>query len=151
MKIVKAICHSPLNSLLACSILATAPGCAVFSKSSTQAQKASEVQHLCFAAASIGTSEALRQKPDWKAQFVAAYQDLDQLVVQKTVTGELLRNVINSLPVKELKSDTARIAIEGATFVFDASVGNTVNIEAQVYVLAAATGIRDGMKLGLGM
>ena len=53
--------------------------------------------------------------------------------------------------MKELKSDTARIAIEGATLLFDSNVGNTVNIEAQVYITAAATGVRDGMKIALGL
>jgi len=97
--------------------------------------------------ASIGTAEALKQNPQWRQPFTATYQNLDQLVTQKTVTGDLLRNVIYSLPVKELKSDT----IERAILRFDASMGNTVNIEAQVYITAAATGVRDGMRIALGL
>ena len=72
-------------------------------------------------------------------------------MTQKTVTGDFLRNTIASLPVKELRSDTARIAIEGATLLFDQTVGTQINIEDQPYVLAAATGIRDGMQIALGL
>jgi len=35
--------------------------------------------------------------------------------------------------VKELKSDTARIGIEGATLLFDASVGNTVKVPLSAF------------------
>ncbi len=125
--------------------------CAIFSKTSTTEQKVSEIRNLSYAASSIGTQIALKQNPLWREQFTLAYTSLDALVTSKTVTGALLRDIIAKLPVKELKSDTARIAIEGATVLYDASVGDKVNIENSPYVLAAATGIRDGMKIGLGL
>ena len=75
--------------------------------------------------------------------------NLNSLVESKIVTGALLREVIASLPVKELKSETARIAIDGATTLFDATVGDKVNLEAAPYVYAAAAGIRDGLKVAL--
>lgn len=125
-------------------------GCALFSKTATQEQKLADVRALSYAAASIGTQEALLQNPAWRARFEDAYRNLDTLVVTKAVTGVLLRDVIASLPVKELKSPQARIAIESATVLFDATVGSKVNIEQTPYVLAAATGIRDGLRTGLG-
>ena len=125
-------------------------GCALFSPSSTQEAKLQDVQNLSYAAASIGTSVALAQNPGWRPGFETAYNDLDQMLKSKLITGLLLRNVISSLPVKELKSDTARIAIEGATTLYDATVGDKINVENQPYVVAAATGIRDGMGVALG-
>lgn len=126
-------------------------GCALFSKGATPEQKIADVRNLSYAAASIGTAEAIKQNPGWRAQFEAAYRRLDQLVVQKTVTGDFLRQLIAGLPVKELSSETARIAIEGATLLFDQTVGTKINIEDQPYVLAAAQGVRDGMKIALGL
>src|SRR5881394_340786 len=117
--------------------------CAIFSKTSTSEQKQSEIRNLSYAAASIGTSVALKQNPDWKPQFDLAYTTLDSLINQKRVTGQLLRDIISKLPVKELKSDNAKIAIEGATVLFDATVGDRINIENDPYIMAAATGIRD--------
>jgi len=138
------LCASPL-------IIVLPTGCALFSKTATTQQKLSEVRNLSYAASSIGTGVALKQNPGWRPQFEAAYHDLDQLVTQKTVSGDFLRNTIASLPVKELRSDTARIAIEGVTLLYDETVGSQVNIEDQPYVLAAATGIRDGMQIALGL
>lgn len=135
-------------------LLAIAPltfsGCAIFNASSTTEQKAAEVQRLCYAASSIGTQEALLQNPAWRPQFEFAYTNLDDLVKTHTITGALLRQVIYALPVKELKSDQARIAIEGATVLFDSYAGTQINIETNAYVFAAATGVRDGMKIALG-
>ena len=146
-----------LTTITLAMLLCAAPlvplqtGCALFSKTATTQQKLSDVRNLSYAAASIGTGVAIKQNPGWRAQFESAYHDLDQLVTQKTVTGDFLRNTIASLPVKELRSDTARIAIEGATLLFDQTVGTQINIEDQPYVLAAATGIRDGMQIALGI
>jgi hypothetical protein len=116
----------------------------------TQEEKLSQVRNLAYAAASIGTQEALLQNASWRPRFETAYANLNTLVTTKTVTGAFLREVLASLPVKELKSDQARIAIEGATMLFDATVGTKINVEAAPYVLAAATGIRDGLRVGLG-
>ena len=124
-------------------------GCALLTKDSTQEARAKEVKALCYAAASIGTSTAIDQKPQWKPQFALAYANLDATLRSGTITGQLLRDIIASLPVKELESDTARIAIESATVLFDATVGDRLNIEAAPYLKAAAEGIRDGMRVGL--
>lgn len=120
-------------------------GCAT-----TEVEKIAQVRLLAYAAASIGSKEALQQNPTWRPHFETALTNLDLLIADGHVTGALLHQIVASLPVKELKSDAARIAIEGATVLYDATVGNKVNLEAQPYVLAATLGIRDGLKVGLG-
>jgi hypothetical protein len=136
--------------LCAFALLTITPGCALFSKTSTQEQKASDVQLLSYTAASIGTAIAIQENPELKPKFETAYTTLNTLVETKVITGLLLRDIISTLPVKELKSPNARIAIDGATYLYTASVGNQLNIENQPMVMAAATGIRDGMKAALG-
>jgi hypothetical protein len=126
-------------------------GCALFRADSPEEAKLRDLQNTVYAAASIGTSIALVDHPAWKPRFEAAYRQLDTLVRSQTVTGELLRQIVASLPVKELKSEKARIAIEGATMLFDMSVGTSVSLEQTPYVLAAATGLRDGLRAGLGL
>ena len=132
-----------LFGLTAITILST--DCAT-----TPVERAKQVQQLSYAAASIGTSIALKENATLKPHFDIAYSTLDSLVNSKKITGLLLREILSKLPIKELKSDTARIAIEGATYLYDVSVGDKVNIENNIYVLAAATGIRDGLKIALG-
>jgi len=141
------------DTLLLCVALTLASisitGCALFSATATTEQKLADIKALTYAAASLGTSEALLENPAWRLHFATAYAQLDQLVQQKVVTGDSLRRILASLPVKELKSDRARIAIESATMLYDAVAGDKINLENQVYVLAAAEGIRNGLKAAL--
>lgn len=122
-------------------------GCAT---TSTVEQKAANIQAFSYTAASIGSAIALTEHPEWRTQFRAAETVLTDLINNKAVTGELLRGVVNNLPIKELKSPNARIAIDGAVYLYTTTVGNQVNIESQPYVIAAATGLRDGLKAALG-
>jgi hypothetical protein len=143
-----------LPALLGALLIATPlthTGCALFSSTSTQEQKLADVQRLAYAAASLGTQEALLQNATWKPQFVVAYGNLDTLVRGKVVTGALLRQVIASLPVKELKSPQARLAIDAALTLYDVTAGTKVDLEQVPYALAAATGVRDGLKAALGL
>lgn len=140
-----------LLTVIMASVLFISPGCALFNSGTTTEQKAQDIKNLTYAAASIGSSIAIKDHPEWKPRFEQAYNTLDTLVKGGAVTGELLRQIVASLPVKELKSDKARIAIEGATMLFDATVGTSINIEDQPYIVAAATGLRDGLKAGLGL
>ena len=126
-------------------------GCVRFTKDAPLDQKLSDVRVLSYAAASLGTQEALLQNAGWRPQFVNAYEKLDVLVRTKVVTGALLRDIIASLPVKELKSPQAKLAIDAALTLYDVTAGTKVDVEQAPYVLAAATGLRDGLKAGLGL
>jgi len=140
-----------MKTLIALTLsLSLFTGCALFDKSATQEEKLNQVQLLCTSAADIGTEVALQEHPEWKPQFELAYTQLDQLVETKTITGAQLRTIISSLPIKELKGNNAKIAIDAATMLYDVTVGAKVSIEQQPYVLRAATGIRNGMKVPLG-
>jgi hypothetical protein len=137
--------------LIAAMLVAFAQSCALFNSGSTTEAKAKDIENLSYAAASAGTSIALQQNPAWRPKFADAFNTLNTLVNGKAITGELLRQIVASLPVKELKSDTARIAIQSATILFDQSVGTSINVESAPYVMAAARGIRNGMGVALGV
>jgi hypothetical protein len=124
-------------------------GCALFSKSATTDQKLADVRNLALAASSIGTQEALAQNASWRPRFEDAERNLNALIETKTVTGALLRNIVGSLPVKELRSKQAVILITEVTTLFDATVGTSINVEQQPYVLAFAQGLRDGLHTAL--
>jgi len=118
--------------------------------STTKTEKLDHVQKLSYLASYVGTKAALLQNPEYRIAFELAYSNLDNLVTTGTINGPILREILSHLPVKELKGDEAKIAIEGATVLYDITIGNKVSIEAQPYVFAAATGIRNGMKIALG-
>jgi hypothetical protein len=126
-------------------------GCALFSKDAPLEQKLADVRLLAYSAAALGTQEALLQNESWRPQFTKAYENLNRLVNTGVVSGTLLREVIASLPVKELKSPRARLAIDSALYLFDATVGTKLEIEKAPFVNAAAVGLRDGLRSGLGL
>lgn len=100
---------------------------------------------LAKGAASIGTTEALRQKPEWRDNFLVAKAELDKTINDGTIDGIRLREIMAQLPIRELHSDTARVAIQGATLLFDFATASAINIEKNEYVLAASRGVSEGI------
>ncbi len=131
-----------LNSLILAATL-------LVSCATTPEGKITQIHDLTYAASSLGTQVALRQEPAWRSKFTIAYESLNTLINSGVVSGAALRGILASLPVKELKGENAKIIIETATTLYDMTVGTKVNLEAAPYTLAAAKGIRDGLKVGL--
>jgi hypothetical protein len=132
------------------AVLLAAPSCALLRPDSTVAEKARAVQQLAYAASAIGSASALEQKPEWRPAFELAYTNLNSLVESGTISGQTLRNILATLPVRELESRTARIAVDSASLLFDTITGKPVDLAEAPLVLAAAKGIRDGLRVGLG-
>jgi hypothetical protein len=125
-------------------------GCALFDKDATQADKEKDVRNIAYAAGSIGVEVALLEKPAVRPAIEAAYAQLDKVVRDGAVTGSLLRGIVDALPWKDLKDATAVAIVRGLTTLFDATVGDRLNLQSAPMVTAAATGLRDGMKSALG-
>lgn len=139
------------NLIVGMLTLAILSGCALFSKTATEQQKANQIYLLSKDAANIGTQAALVEKPKLRPQFETAWSNLVVLTAQTNVPLTDLNSLLSTLPVKELKSQKAQLVIGAATLLFDSTVGSQVDIsKAQPYVNAAATGVRDGMGTALG-
>jgi hypothetical protein len=138
-------------SLAAVLAIALTPvGCALLTPDATEAAKAADVQRLAYAASAVGTAAALDAKPEYRPAFVLALASLDKLVEARTISGVQLRDILLTLPIKELGSRTALIAIDAGATLFDVITGKPIDLEQTPYALAAATGIRDGLRTGLG-
>lgn len=124
-------------------------GCALLRKDATEAEKVADVRNIFYALGSTGTEVALLEKPNLRANFELGYTNLNRLVTDGAVTGALLRSVVDALPFDDLKDPSAVAIVRGATTLFDATVGDRLNLMKPVYVNAAATGLRDGIKAGL--
>ena len=138
-----------LAVILAAGALLATPGCALFSKNTPKADRAAQINAACYAAATVGVRLAVDAAPDSANKFLLAYQRLDILVNTQVINGATLRNIIDGLPVPELTDGNTKIYIDAATLLIDAAIGNRITLESAPIVLAAATGIRDGMKVAL--
>ena len=136
--------------LLALALITLTPGCAFFRAGSTS-QKAADVQRLAQVAATVGTQAALLSNPQYRVAFEVALATLDPAVESGQINGLLLRQILASLPVEKLESQEARIAIVTATMLYDMATADQMNVEMPAYVLAAARGIRNGIRDGLLM
>ena len=135
-----------MRTLLLIPLLAFLIGCA-----SIKQDPIGEVKFWATAAASIGTAEALRDNPELRPAFEKALEGLRVLIATGNGDPAALQQVIAQLPVDNLSSREARIAVTLAKLSF-ARYGQNVTVDLtqrSPYVLAAATGLFDGIQSGL--
>lgn len=102
-------------------------------------------------AAFLGTHFALREHPEWRDEFETAANQLEVIAAAERLDFGLVIAIVGTLPVKELKSDDARIIITSAQLLLaDYGGGPAVSLEnseqARLIVGALATGIRVGLQ-----
>lgn len=116
-----------------------------------QADKLARVQTLCTIAAKDGTILTLQAYPQYKPAFDLAYTELDALVSHGTIVPAQLADILKQLNIKQLQGQNATILIGDLPLLIDLLAGNqAIDLTKTPYVLAAATGIRDGLGMALG-
>lgn len=130
-------------SLMVGIILLT--GCSTFSNMTTE----QKINRLTYAAASVGVQDALILKPEIRPMIEKVYSELTVFTDGGVITGAKLREILSQLPIKELKSPRATLLIGNATILYDVLVGDSINVENNIYVVAATKGITDGFKAAL--
>ena len=100
-------------------------------------------------AAMIGTQEALFRKPELKDRFVLVANSLLLLEGQDDITVEKLLFIVNQLPVNELKSRDATLAISTARLVVAAAGWSEVTIVRAEQLRPVVTALREGLLAGI--
>lgn len=101
-------------------------------------------------AAYVGTSWALQEKPEWRPHFEKAHADLLILEQAEVIGLPELLEIIQRLPVKELKSDEARIIIVGTVLLIEELGANPeVNQVTADNIRKVVKDLRSGMKRAL--
>jgi hypothetical protein len=98
-------------------------------------------------AAYVGTTETLRDHPEYRSGFQLAVTDLKILESGPVDTIKLLE-IVNRLPVKELKSSRANMIITAATIILNDEIGATP-LEKLDDLKPVITAIRQGIERGL--
>lgn len=135
---------NPWLCILILPLLAGGPGCTTTGEFDTV-----RVARVAREAAQFGTSEALRGHPEWRQKFVDAQLELKFLQTSPTLGIADLLRVINRLPVNELKSDEARIAITGARILIAGLNLPEVSAERLAQLQPIAGAISEGIGAGL--
>jgi hypothetical protein len=110
----------PLALVAAIIAPITFTGCSSLSKPTTQQR----VVTAAKLAAYVGSSEYLLKVPASKPKFVAASSQLRALAAQTNIDLVSILAIVNTLPVKELKSPQAQIIITAGTLLLSDYAGS---------------------------
>lgn len=95
-----------------------------------------------------GTQLVLSEHPEWREHFLTAADDLNVLANNPTIDLNSVLDIINRLPVKELKSRDARLAISGARLLL-VFANVEVPVDKVEKIRPIVTNLRDGIQEGL--
>jgi|GEM_PF-3916538 len=107
------------------------------------------VDRVAKQAAIDGTTEVLGTHPEWRAQFQQAEDDLNILANSPSVSLDDILAIAQRLPVKELKSQTARLSFEGATLTISLLDVPELPATANADIQSIAKSIADGIAQGI--
>lgn len=151
-----------LLSLIAIgALLLGVAGCASFQKTvittdpvtgvsvTNQVFDVTRITPLVETAAFEGTAVALTEHPEWRDGFNAALKELKFLEASEHIDFTTVLAIIQRLPVKELKSQEARLAISGGTLLLSQVRGSTTALDKLENLRPIVTALRAGVELGL--
>lgn len=111
-------------------------------------QTQSDLHFWAYLAASVGAEYTLAAHPEYRPAFERAVTALDALLASDKIEPLSFRLILQQLPVKELQSPEARLAITTATILFQ-RYGSSIPIDQSTHVATAAIAVRDGLRAAL--
>lgn len=154
--------------VLCAAVVGVATGCAVFQKTAVtvdpktgigQTNQVFDVQKvvpIVRTAAEEGTRYPLLEHPEWREQYLQALAELKVIEGSDSIDFSLVTKIVEQLPLPQLKSTTALIAIDGgklALSLVDAYLqanGDSLSLEQTNDARAVVTALRQGVEAGLG-
>ena len=142
-----------LNTILLFIALIAAPviftGCTTTGTPDGQSQQV-RLNGLVKMAAYLGTTEALRQHPEWRMGFELAHNELKALEGAEKLDFVAVLAIVNRLPVKELKSDRATMFITAGTILLNEQL-QQIDFSKIEKLRPTVISLREGIGLGLGI
>jgi hypothetical protein len=102
-------------------------------------------------AATVATTEVLTAQPQLRPQFELAESDLRTLATSPSIGLQDILNIAERLPIKELKSQDARYAFEGATIIIAGLPVPDLPADKAAKLQPIALAIADGVAAGLAV
>lgn len=113
---------------------------------STSGNRVDDVAPALEVAAYTGTIIAVQERPEWRPHFELAHQELAALETSEALDLNKVLAIVNRLPIKELKSREATIAItSGRLLLARYNSKLVVDVATQANILIITSAIRVGM------
>jgi hypothetical protein len=100
-------------------------------------------------AATIATEEVLKAQPQLRPQFELAESDLRTLATSPSIGLQDILNIAERLPIKDLQSQDARYAFEGATIILAGLNIPDLPADKAAKLQPIALAIADGIAMGM--
>lgn len=127
----------PLITLL----LVTLTGCV-----STSGNRVEDIAPALEVAAYTGTIIAVQEHPEWRPHFVLAHQELAALEFSEGLNLNKVLDIVNRLPIKELKSKEATIVITSGRLLLARYNRNlVVDADTMANILTITSALRAGL------
>jgi hypothetical protein len=107
------------------------------------------VDRVANQAALEGTTDLLASHPEWTSQFQQAADDLNLLAASPSINLDDILAIAQRLPVKELKSQTAKLSFEGATLLISLLDVPQLPADANADLQGLAKSIANGINTGI--
>lgn len=120
-----------------------------FTTNTTSVIDTNRVDLVAKQAAIDGTADILSTHPQWVSQFQLAANQLNSLATSPTISLDNILTIAQQLPVKELKSQTAKLSFEGATLVISLLDVPQLPSQATADLQSIAKAIADGINTGI--
>lgn len=134
-----------IHLLLATSLLFGA-GCQTTDDPRTAEDR---IESSVRAAATIGTYEILRERPDWEPYFEEAMHELAALTAHGTVDFWVVYEIVQRLPVEELRSERAIVYITTTNMVLEEFGNPSIDLDVMPNAHPIAWGLMTGIERGL--
>jgi hypothetical protein len=120
--------------------------------STNQVVDLSRIAPAVKVAAFSGTSIALQEHPEWIKGFNEALGDLKLIEASPKIDFTTVLAVVQRLPVKELKSPEAKLAITGGTMLlaeYSPEINQITALDKVQEIRPIVTALREGVEQGL--
>ncbi len=114
----------------------------------TQVADIERIANVTKEATTIGTQEVLKRRPEWAVDFRLAHEQLAALEKADTISVADILKIIDWLPIKELKSDNARLAVTGARLLISGIDLPEVSADKLAQIRPIVTALREGLEAG---
>lgn len=139
--------------LVTVTLMLTALGCATTGVGSPSKKEVIQsVAPAVKAAAFGGSFYALKERPDWLPGFQTAAKELRVIENTEVIDFTLVLAIVARLPIAELQSEDARLAITMGTIVLSgyAANGKVVDLSKLNDYKPIVKALREGVELALG-
>jgi hypothetical protein len=138
----------PLNSMIQKTLAAIIAAVAILTTGCATVKDPAFSYALVEDAAAIGTIAVLAKHPELRPQFERAEKSLSGVIESGKFDGGTFREIVSALPVKELKSNDARLIITFAELQFRRH-GQSLAIDQNEHVRSGMIAMRNGLRAAL--